>query len=240
MKQLLLLALLAFAFNASSYGQTVLIEEYVDSITPLNGGDKSSYYNQSSFFAYHMGIGFAINPNEMAERNGIAWNYGFFYKQKLSNVFSLVADARISSSSNNYSLLEDNVQEIEFSRRRSKWLVGELGFGPRFNFDPNRGDKMGLYLTTEAFVGYVIDRRIKERYTLPGTEGVKQSSRIVGFATNTNLTYGVSGCIGYNNHAIRIQYRLSELVGTSNAGVLQGYELMEVSPLLITYQLGFF
>lgn len=240
MRQILISTLLVFGFYGSIWAQTVLIEEHVDSIQPLKTKESGNYFNQASFFAYKMAFGVAIDPLEIAERTGTAWNWGFFYKQKVTNVLSFVSDARFSSFSNNYSLLEDNIQELDFAYRRSKWLIGELGIGPRINFDPNRGDKMGLYLTSEGYVGYVLDNRIKERYALAGPGGERQTSRIVGFETNSKWTYGISFTLGYEQHALNVQYRLSELTGSSNAGILQGYESMSASPLLITYQLGFF
>jgi len=240
MKRILPLLLLLFALARVAQAQTVLIEEHIDSVQPLDSEERMSYYNRTSFFSARLGIGLSFDPQLVSEGAGMAWSWGFFYKHKLSNVFALVADGRLSGFNNNYSLLENNSQGFEFTYRRSKWLMSEFGLGPRVNLDPNRGNRMGLYISSEAFVGYVLDNRIKERYILPGATRETQTSSIVGFGTNTNWTYGLSFTLGYEQHALNVQYRISSLVGNSNAGVLQGYENMQVSPMLITYQLGFF
>lgn len=240
MKPTYLILLLVLAALPRLSAQTVLLEEYVDSVGPLNeASDDVSVIEQSSV-AGHFGIGLALDPEEMAERTGVAWNWGFMYRYRVGGLLSLLMDLRVSHVQNNFNLLEDNPQGIEFRYRRSRWITGEVALGPRIHLDPSEKNDIGTYLAFEGFAGYVLDNRIKERYALPGADGSWQASKIVSFNTNTRIVYGLGASLGKNYHSLSFQYRFSELTGNSSSGALGGYGQMNVTPILITYQLGIY
>lgn len=206
-----LVSFLCLLLPFSAFSQTILLEEdeAVDT-TESNFG-----VNQKNSIHPFIAAGFTFGEEEEGgEINPLQSyniNLGIRYKRKLSNVFALGADVLFHNSI--YNLGQDSTKllgsmQTHEEEKYSIWTIGAEGF-TRINFDPNRGNYMGIFLDLGAGIGYNFTVKHKILDELLTGEQMK--------LTLTQLDYPLRyrgwafARFGYNRIALTGSYRLTDL-----------------------------
>ncbi len=148
---------------------------------------------------------------------GSAVAFGIRYKLKLTGLLALGAE--ISYQYNGYRINQDTQylwpdsvfypDAGAVSNRRERIGFGNLQGGAflRVNFDPKRGDNLGVFMDLGGWGGYnILSQYIAKKETSLGKREIKYS----GLNDIERLHYGVMGRLGYNKVSVGAQYRLTD------------------------------
>lgn len=214
--------------------QTVLIEEYLDSIQPISPLAQRS--KDLDFLEMYLFYGATVNTGQKELKSGVpGFNLGFglFHKEKLTEGVSLLFDLKLDYFENAFKFPESDSLPVELKSQCIGWTMVDGAFGPRFEIP---GPGKTYFLDIKAFGAYVLDRRIAEKYEVPTGEVIL--SEITRFGLNQRWMYGVSLSFGRGRHWLNLSYRLSDLTGSTTRGVIANYQRISATPLMFTYNLG--
>lgn len=234
MKKLLPLLSFFLVIGYGANGQTVLIEEYVDSIQPIpNSKPKGA---KEDIVVMHLFYGGSINTGQKILRSGMSGGYlgfGIIYDQRVTNGVSVLFNSQMDYFENVYRPQDVGALPIELKYQRTRWTSVDLAVGPTFKISDG---KRYYFFGINGYGGYLLDSRIAERYEAETGETI--TTDIIDFDLNTRWIYGFSGSIGRGRHSITVKYRLSPLRGTTVEGILGNHSRVEATSLSVTYHLG--
>lgn len=242
MKYLATLFLIAI-MSYGAYGQTVLLEETIDTIAPIKNDDYGA--NQRHFIQNTYGVAALINSEHTTYNalGGYSMQYGFRYKWKLTSLLALTTSLSYSQDvnasikdRNNLRLNDYQINNDDQIRHiRTIWRQVNLSIGPRINFDVSRGDAIGKYLDLCAYGAVLVGSKHKEEINNSRGKFAVSQEGIVGAG---QFTYGLEARIGFNWFEVMGRYRVSDLSWNwtdSNDQVVQ----IETIPLMVGINFNF-
>lgn len=201
-----------------SFSQRVLLEQTVANDTIEDNWGQ----NLRHFGHLYFGFGFAASPAEEGAEvkygNSANFDFGYRYKYKICNLYSIGAD--LSLTSYMYRLKRDEDTkilpgEMEHNKERIDTWGVKLEIYERFNFG-KRGNHIGNFIDLGVYGSYFMYTR---HYTMdknpddyPGLK--KREVTETGLDYMENMEYGVSARVGHGNWVLFGRYRLSDLFKT--------------------------
>jgi hypothetical protein len=169
--------------------------------------DDSPYkFGGSRFFE----IGWAWKTRVFKNSNFLRFKYGYSFQIN-----------GLKPTDNNYFVKQGNetvLEEFPNDLKKSKLTITNLVFPMHFEFGPSKKNEKDTYFRYSThnkfkiglggYAGFNIGTRQKLKYDFEG-EHVKDKQKH-GFNT-TNLVYGLSGYIAFNNTALYVKYDLSPI-----------------------------
>ncbi|MFO8087911.1 MAG: hypothetical protein R6T91_08965 [Bacteroidales bacterium] len=212
--------------------QQILLEENVD----YYDEEPEIGPNRKIFYHFYMSGGLSFGLSAQSKSPVSPWlssyvDYGFRYKRKLSEFYSLGVESFLSNK--NFRLADKDRRtfpdERHYDREMVHLLTYGLGFYNRFNFG-KRGNYIGNFLDLGVYGDWIF----LSRYYYEDEYNDNQSRRISQYSPHylKSLKYGVLARVGFNNIVVFGQYRLSELIDPNT-----GYE--DLPLLTVGFQIGF-
>lgn len=189
-------------------GQSVMMEQDVnaDTITPKFGKNRKNFIG--SFIGGGMMFGEATGDTNMMMKavGSTSFNYGIYYKYKVSNLYSVLLSGIYRTSSFSF---ETNGNE-KYNRLVMNELLAE--FANRFNIG-KRGDFVGNYFEIGISGDYSISNYNKIKEKGNDTDIYKtQVIKRVNLNYMEKFNYSAHARIGLNRFCVTADYRLSDLV----------------------------
>lgn len=225
----LLLPLLPF----SALAQTRVLTERVDTVNHLASEDDGTFGANKLYFAsFYTSIGVPINNLEDGfwQLRGSAFDLGVYYKLKISGLLSLTADGNYRRLRNSFNPSIISVPESTLMYKKVVVHQFNVGFGPRINFDVNRGNSLGKYLDLRVFSSYLYGLSQKTKHNNYGNIITTRSN--YGSLEN-RLYYGAEAILGSGNFGLKLTYLANSQV---NKFFVNDYVL---PTLTVGLQLGF-
>lgn len=212
--------LFAFLFFAVSallnplFGQQVIMEERVDTASPLTTPTVSE--NGKRFT--HGYIAYGILPNIGYENHrdigGYWYSLGLRHRRKISGVLSITGDLNYNLQVNDYKpsafLIDPFRVDLETKGLRNRWHMVRASLGPRFNFDPNRGDHTGIYLEIKPYVDLNFSRGFFIRQH-DVDDDMKIIQKYKGYSIDQFYFWGIETRLGFGSAAFVFSMRQSEM-----------------------------
>ncbi len=207
--------LLLFVVMTAASAQTVIIAEDVNNTdeTPEFGMNRKHYTHM------YLGILFAVGPPELPGAEVIygrsrTTEFGYRYKRKLSNTFSLGSE--ISGRRHAFHVKQSDSKTVPdtIARDREKLVFLETSVGAykRVNFG-QRGNYVGRFVDIGAYASWLFHTRHVLWYE---ADDLNLKVRKTGMQYPANFDYGLIARIGFNNFVIKGTYRMSGLFKDSS------------------------
>lgn len=208
-----------FALNVSA--QDVVLDE---SYSPIDPEDIEGP-NTKTFTHFYSTLGFFVDPptdNMVDLKYGTSNQYllGYRYKVKLSNVFAVFSDLAVSRSKISYDQksLPTGVSSLgQLEKSFFRFYETQFAPGIRINFDPGRGNFIGLYLDMGAYLAYSFSTTSVMKFTDNTDLYTNAVYRQNNLAYMNDVNYGAKVRLGYNKYALVVQYRVSDLMNNKAA-----------------------
>lgn len=209
------IGLLLLAVMTAAGAQSVIVAEDV------NARDETPEYGMNRKHYTHMFLGvlFAVGPPEQPGAEVIygrsrTLEYGYRYKRKLSNTFSLGSE--ITGRRHAYHIKQSESKTVPDTivRDREKLVFLEAGAAvyKRVNFG-QRGNYIGRFADVGGYASWIFHTRHVLWYE---EDGVSLKVRKTGMQYPANFDYGLIARIGFNNILIKGTYRMSGLFKDSS------------------------
>ena len=187
--------------------QTVLMEQDVnqDTIIPEFGKNRKHYF--SSF------VGVSILPTQidsdsvqLKTGNSTLVTAGFYYKYKVSKVYSLVGSFYYGQSVYKF----ETEKDVKYNKLKANDVRLELA--NRFNFG-KRGNVVGNYIELGVSGSYVYSTKLQTKRIVddPSVNYETLELELTGLKYIQKPNYSVHARLGFNKIAITADYRLSDL-----------------------------
>ena len=229
-----LLILSIFGVPSLSTAQTVLFEDYIDSIQPIPPSEES--IKGMDAWGMYICYGTSVNTGQRELKSGVSGietGFGFFHRAQVSPIVSVMFNLRVDYFENRYRLGNTDSLNIELKNQSTRWTIADFAIGPMLHI-PSGSKTYNLGIN--AFGGYLLDRRISERYEASTGETI--ITEIIRFDTNNRWVYGLSASVGRGRHWLSVNYRLSDLRGGTQKGIIGNFVQVRPTPLLVSYNLG--
>ncbi len=220
MKKFLILSILLI-IGTTMYSQKVLLMEDLDADTITKKWGK----NLKHYGHLYMGLGFSASAAEKGAEviYGASSNFdfGYRYKYKICNYYSIGADLNINTHI--YRLKQDEETKIvpdnvEHDKERIQTTGLKLELYQRFNFG-KRGNHIGNYFDIGAYGSYFLST---QHYTMDKNPGWNPDiGKIETVSSNLDymedFEYGLTTRLGFGRWVFFGKYRMSDLfVNTDN------------------------
>ena len=218
-------------FSGLIRAQTVVIAENVE-----QQSEKSRYgMGRLHYRHLYMGFGFAAGSPlqsgaELVNRRSPMLEYGMRYRLQYASFLALGADLGLRRQS--WFIRQQAGKRIPdtlaYDKEKLVFVALQGAVYQRIHFGA-RGDHIGRFADLGVFSQWFFHQR---HVTHENTGNQSVRIRRIGLDYAENLSYGLFARIGYQNLALKLQYRLSEAFVSS-------FDLPEPSPWHISLEIGF-
>jgi len=216
--------------SGSAPGQRVIIAE------DLRGDDEPRVYgmNRTHYSHSYLGVSFLAGPPEdrgaeIHYRRSWSLQYGYRYKLRISNVFSVGTELSLHRTS--YRPRQTEYKQVPgpamHDTEKLVFVQPGLSYYKRINFG-QRGDYIGRFFDAGAYGAWNVHVR---HISFDEIEGERVKVRRTGMDYPAAFEYGVLARVGFSNFVIRGSYRFSELFRSSA-------DLPEFPRLMIGFEMG--
>ena len=210
-----LLFILFLCISACAYPQKIVLSQDIksDTIRPANGPNLKNYKHM------YLGIGFPVFTNEELNYTkpgtSMTVDFGFRYKRRLNNSFSILAD--LSANWAAYKIKQEKGKAIPDTtiNDKAKFKVNSLSPSvyARINVG-RRGNYIGNYLDLGVYGSWNWKKSYKTVNKIENSQVEHKEINRLSYVEP--LTYGCMARIGVNRYAITARYRISDLFKENN------------------------